>query len=287
MASQRQTQSKTQSFKRKPGQANNERSTGDYNERVNSVCAQWRAARTRVQTTGRATPGRSQTCTNTSSMERRHTTLRHTMCQRRPAKAAGRRRTRRKTNDEDVAMETEDQEEDLQAAEVQELKPEQLDSTKAPRKGQTAERWRCRGRERRRKRRRGKDRQQSQRRGSGRSTESTIHTVPELRWTPCRKLKETQRRSGGRWSYSWSPGTNWLQNSGGVRLLQVSVVPQAASKEKLSEAAASSMWHQYQTLTSALSQQLCEQLRLILEPTTASNSSQCHTPPQSTSADRQ
>uniref|UniRef100_A0A3Q3ARQ7 Midasin n=1 Tax=Kryptolebias marmoratus TaxID=37003 RepID=A0A3Q3ARQ7_KRYMA len=35
------------------------------------------------------------------------------------------------------------------------------------------------------------------------------------------------------------------------------------------DTAASSMWHQYQALTSALSQQLCEQLRLILEPTQA------------------
>lgn len=41
-------------------------------------------------------------------------------------------------NDDDVAMETEDQEEDLQAAEVQELKPEQLDSTKASQKGDTS-----------------------------------------------------------------------------------------------------------------------------------------------------
>ena len=38
-------------------------------------------------------------------------------------------------NNEDVAMETEDQEEDLRAAEVQELKPEQLDSTKGSEKG--------------------------------------------------------------------------------------------------------------------------------------------------------
>ena len=29
------------------------------------------------------------------------------------------------------------------------------------------------------------------------------------------------------------------------------------------------MWHQYQTLTSGLAQQLCEQLRMILEPTQA------------------
>ena len=38
-------------------------------------------------------------------------------------------------DDEDAAMETESQEEDLQAAEVQELKPEQLDSIKASQKG--------------------------------------------------------------------------------------------------------------------------------------------------------
>ncbi|TKS75776.1 Midasin MIDAS-containing protein [Collichthys lucidus] len=38
-------------------------------------------------------------------------------------------------NDEDVAMETENQEEDLEAAEVQELKPKQLDSTKTSQKG--------------------------------------------------------------------------------------------------------------------------------------------------------
>lgn len=37
----------------------------------------------------------------------------------------------------------------------------------------------------------------------------------------------------------------------------------------LQESAASCMWHQFQHLTSALSQQLCEQLRLILEPTQA------------------
>jgi len=35
------------------------------------------------------------------------------------------------------------------------------------------------------------------------------------------------------------------------------------------EREAATMWHKYQTLTSALSQQLCEQLRLILEPTQA------------------
>uniref|UniRef100_A0A8B9KTP9 Midasin n=1 Tax=Astyanax mexicanus TaxID=7994 RepID=A0A8B9KTP9_ASTMX len=39
--------------------------------------------------------------------------------------------------------------------------------------------------------------------------------------------------------------------------------------ETLKESAAAGMWQQYQALTSPLSQQLCEQLRLILEPTQA------------------
>lgn len=49
----------------------------------------------------------------------------------------------------------------------------------------------------------------------------------------------------------------------------------------IQESAAASMWHQYQNLTSALSQQLCEQLRLILEPTQAAKlkSGAAHSPP--------
>lgn len=35
------------------------------------------------------------------------------------------------------------------------------------------------------------------------------------------------------------------------------------------EKAAAEMWHSYLILTAPLSQQLCEQLRLILEPTQA------------------
>ncbi|XP_053301820.1 midasin [Pleuronectes platessa] len=125
--------------------------------------------------------------------------------------------------DEDVAMETEDQEEDLRAADVQELKPEQLDSTKASQKGvDSGEMDVQRQGEEEEDQERWKDRQRlAEDRRAERSTESTIHTIPEL-------LMDT-----------------------------------------MEESAAASMWHQYQTLTSALSQQLCEQLRLILEPTQA------------------
>ena len=43
------------------------------------------------------------------------------------------------------------------------------------------------------------------------------------------------------------------------------------------------MWHQYQTLTSGLSQQLCEQLRMILEPTQAAKLKSVPSPPTSVS----
>lgn len=50
-------------------------------------------------------------------------------------KAAGPQQDHDDENDEDVAMATEVQEEDFHATDVQELKPEQLDSTKASQKG--------------------------------------------------------------------------------------------------------------------------------------------------------
>lgn len=50
-------------------------------------------------------------------------------------KAAGPQQDHDEENDEEVAMATEDHEEELHAAEVQKLKPEQVDSTKASQKG--------------------------------------------------------------------------------------------------------------------------------------------------------
>ena len=114
-----------------------------------------------MQTTGRATPSRTLSCTSTSNRERRPTTLRHTVSDHTytqvahenlrsgffkqivvfpdvasadQQKTAGPQQDQDQ-KDEDVAMETEDQEEDLKAADVKELKPEQLDSTKASQKG--------------------------------------------------------------------------------------------------------------------------------------------------------
>lgn len=50
-------------------------------------------------------------------------------------KAAGPQQDHDDENDEDVAMATENQEEDIHATEIQGLKPEQLDHTKTSQKG--------------------------------------------------------------------------------------------------------------------------------------------------------
>ncbi|XP_035472852.1 midasin isoform X2 [Scophthalmus maximus] len=253
MSSQTQTQSKTQSFKRKPGQADNERSTGDYNERIN------KRLRTVESSKDRSADNRQSDAQQESDLyehiqqgETAYDTQTYDVASADQQKAAGTKQDEDQ-DDEDVAMETEDQQEDLQAAEVQELKPEQLDSSKASQKGvDSGEMEVQRQGEEEEDQERWKDRQPP--RGeerAERSTESTIHTVPELLLDTMQKNEsdpDEMRREMEQQLEAWhklAPGT------------------------QEEESTAASMWHQYQTLTSALSQQLCEQLRLILEPTQA------------------
>ncbi|XP_035534963.1 midasin [Morone saxatilis] len=254
MASQTHTQDKTQSFKRKPGQADNERSTGDYNERVN------KRLRTVESSKDRTEDGRQSDAQQESDLyehikqgETAYDTQTYDVASADQQKAAGTQQDQDEDqNDEDVAMETENQEEDLQAAEVQELKPEQLDSTKASQTGVDSGEMEVQRQGEGEEEERWKDRQNIREdERAERSTESTIHTVPELLLDTMQKAErdpEEMRREMELQLEAWhklAPGTQ---------------------KE---ESAAASMWHQYQNLTSALSQQLCEQLRLILEPTQA------------------
>ncbi|XP_071334594.1 midasin isoform X2 [Trachinotus anak] len=254
MASQRQTQSKTQSFKRKPGQADNERSTGDYNERVN------KRLRTVESSEDRGADSRQSDAQQESDLyehikqgETTYDAQTYDVASADQQKAAGAPQDQDEDqNDEDVAMETDDQEEDLQAAEVQELKPEQLDSTKASRKGaDSGEMEAQRQGEEEEEEERWKDRQHPREERAERSTESTIHTVPEL-------LLDTMQEA--------ERDPEEIRREMELQLEAWHKLAPGAQEE---ESAAASMWHQYQTLTSALSQQLCEQLRLILEPTQA------------------
>ncbi|KAM6992726.1 LOW QUALITY PROTEIN: midasin [Tautogolabrus adspersus] len=254
MASQKQTQDKTQSFKRKPGQADNERSTGDYNERVNKRLRTVESRKDRSEDGGKNDAQQeSDLYEHIKEGESTYDTQTYDVASADQQKAAGPQQDQdEEQNEEDVAMETENQEEDLQAAEVQELKPEQLDSTKASKTGADSGEMEVQTQAEGEEEERWKERLNTREEGrEERSTESTIHTVPELLLDTMQKEErdpEEIRREMELQLEAWhklAPGT------------------------QEEESAAASMWHQYQSLTSALSQQLCEQLRLILEPTQA------------------
>ncbi|KAM9782721.1 LOW QUALITY PROTEIN: midasin [Neosynchiropus ocellatus] len=251
MSVQSPPQRQTQSFKRKPGRADNERSTGNYNERIN------KRLRTVESSSDRDQEPRQSEARQESDLyehikqgEDTYDAQTYDVASAQQQKAAGHQEDQ---EDEDVAMETEEQEE-LRAAEVQELKPEQLDSNKSSRRGLDAGEMEVQKQElEEEEEEQVKDtHHQGEEMRAERSAESTIHTVPELLLDAAmdvRRDPEEVRREMEQQLESWhrlTPGT-----------------PEE-------ESAAASMWHQYQSLTSPLSQQLCEQLRLILEPTQAS-----------------
>ncbi|XP_047429048.1 midasin isoform X2 [Mugil cephalus] len=253
MASERQTRSQTQSFKRKPGQADNERSTGDYNERIN------KRLRTVERSNDRTEDHRQSDAQRESDLyehikqgDTAYDAQTYDVASADQEKAAGPQQDQDEEPNEDVAMETEGQEEELQAAEVQELNPEQLDSSKPSQKGVDGEEMEVQRQTEEEDQEGWKDRQQTREEDrANRSTESTIHTVPEMLLNAMQKTErdpEEIRREMEKQLEAWHKLTPGNQEE---------------------ESAAASMWHQYQTLTSALSQQLCEQLRLILEPTQA------------------
>uniref|UniRef100_A0A3Q4MRM4 Midasin n=1 Tax=Neolamprologus brichardi TaxID=32507 RepID=A0A3Q4MRM4_NEOBR len=230
MASHRQTQSQTQSLKRKPGQADSERSIGDYNKPVNKRLRTVERSKESLENNRQSdTQQVSDLYEHIKHGDPNYDTQTYDVASTEQESTAGPRGQDEDDKEEDLSMETEDQEVDLQAAEVQELKPEQLDSSKA---SQTEMEVQRQGEEQEDERWKEKQQAEEEERAS-RRTDSTIHVVPEL------------------------------------LLDSAQVDSTLCLRSCCQETVAASMWHQYQTLTSALSQQLCEQLRLILEPTQA------------------
>ncbi|KAJ8008932.1 hypothetical protein DPEC_G00083550 [Dallia pectoralis] len=251
MSSQKQSQSKTQSFKRKPGQADNERSTGDYNERINKRLRTVESSAERSKDNGQTDAQQeSDLYEHIKQGETAYDKQTYDVASADQQKPAGAQQDEDE-DDEDIAMDTEEQEEDLQAVEAQELKPEQLDSTRASQKGLDSGELEAQ-RQRDEEEMEPKDAQgQNDEERLERSRESTVHTVPELLTDPLQNPvcdPEELRREMEKQLEDWQ---------------------RQAPGDREEESAAAAMWHQYQTLTSALSQQLCEQLRLILEPTQA------------------
>ncbi|XP_012709437.2 midasin isoform X1 [Fundulus heteroclitus] len=250
MASQAQTRSKTQSFKRKPGQADNERSTGDYNERINkrlrTVESSQECSESR-QTEGQPV---SELYEHIKDGDTAYDAQTYDVASAEQQKAAGPPKNQNEDENDDVAMETEDQVEQLLSVTVEELKPDQLDSSKSYQKGVESGDIEAQMQDEQDERL--KDQQQPrEEERAPRSSQSTIHTVPAFLLNTLQKPERDPEELRKEME------------------LQLEAWRKLASGIQEEEAAAASMWLQYQALTSALSQQLCEQLRLILEPTQA------------------
>ncbi|KFV78000.1 Midasin, partial [Struthio camelus australis] len=254
MASQKQSRKNTQSFKRKPGQADNERSMGDHNERVH------KRLRT-VESDSEAKQNTAQPKQNVEEADAfEHIKQGSESYDAQTYDVASKEQEKpvmpleeEEGAPEDVPMETEMQnDEDLKAVDTEELKPETRKSTatKNPGSGeieveiQTSE---------------SEDVNDSTAENPPKVTEekpernkdSTIHTAHQfLVDTPQPIVRDPEelRRELERQLEAWQ-------------------TQQSGNPDEEKEAA--QLWQRYLALTAPLSQQLCEQLRLILEPTQA------------------
>ncbi|XP_038203307.1 midasin isoform X3 [Arvicola amphibius] len=255
LASQRKTNKNTQSFKRKPGQADNERSMGDHSEHVHKRLRTVDTDRNSEQ--GPAPPQPQAQVEDSDTFEHikqgsdaydAQTYDVASTEQQQTTKDA--RQDQEEEEAEDILMDTE--EELLRAEDTEQLKPEAVKSDPAAASGshemdmdtQTV-----------------KTKEDQDPRTSAshqetekpeRSRDSTIHTLRQFLVDPVFQplLKDVSelRQEMERQLETWQ-----AHDYGN------------AEEEK----AAAEMWQSYLVLTATLSQQLCEQLRLLLEPTQA------------------
>ncbi|KAF4099466.1 hypothetical protein G5714_019592 [Onychostoma macrolepis] len=251
MSSHKQRQRNTQSFKRKPGQADNERSLGDYNERVKKRLrtVDKREEKTQDQSQPN-TQQESDLYEHVKHGEERYDAQTYDTASAEQQKPTGVKQEE-EDEDDDIAMDVEE-EKDLQAVEAQELKPEKLNDNKASQKGvECGDMEAQKQADEEEKEKPETQRSSNEEEMKERSDESTIHTVPELlmdmQKVPLKNPEELRREME----------------------LQLEAWQRQTLGSQEEESAAAVLWHQYQALTSPLSQQLCEQLRLVLEPTQA------------------
>ncbi|XP_072912476.1 midasin [Hemitrygon akajei] len=253
-ASQRQSQDKTQSYKRKPGHADNERTMGDRNERVSKRLKTVEADSAQQQDTAQSEQGVKEADIYEHVKEGcdSYDTQTYDAATTEQQKVGGAGQEEQDEDSESIEMET-IQEEELECVDVQELKPEKeksststasgydnLEAELHPPKPEDIDDTKD-------------DSSDSEKElSTERSRESTIHTRHEL-------LTEDMEQST-------VPDPEELRKQ---LEEQLSAWQNEEAGDPEQEKAAAAMWQQYQTLTAPLSQQLCEQLRLILEPTQA------------------
>ncbi|XP_067882619.1 midasin [Heterodontus francisci] len=255
VTSQRQSRDKTQSYKRKPGRADNERTTGDRSECVSKRLKMVEANSAAQQDTTQSEQQvkEADIYEHIKEGSDSYDAQTYDVATAEQQKPSGPEQEEQdKEESEAIEMET-DQEEALQNVDIRELKPEKEKSSSTtvpgsddnlgefqlpkPEEVDTAT----------------DDWSESENEISERNSESTIHTLHEL------LTEDIEQRAVS------DPEELRKQLE---EQLDAWRNEEAGNPEQ--EKAAAEMWQQYQALTAPLSQQLCEQLRLVLEPTQAS-----------------
>ncbi|NXU56757.1 MDN1 protein, partial [Turnix velox] len=255
MASQKQSRKNTQSFKRKPGQADNERSMGDHNEHIHKRLRTIESSSEAKQDTTQPKPNveEADAFEHIKQSSEYYDAQTYDVATEEQEKPIMPLEEKEERDSEDAAMETEMQDdEDLRAVDTEELKPERKTSTATKTPGpremepeiqtfdpedvneSTTEKLPTVTEEK-----------------PERSRDSTIHTAHQfLMDTPQHIVRDPEelRKELERQLEAWQ-------------------TQQSGTPEEEKEAA--QLWQRYLVLTAPLSQQLCEQLRLILEPTQA------------------
>ncbi|NXI53175.1 MDN1 protein, partial [Chloroceryle aenea] len=255
VASQKQSRKNTQSFKRKPGQADNERSMGDHNEHIHK----------RLRTIESSSEAKQNTAQPKQSVEEAdafehikqgsesYDAQTYDVASKEQEKPLVPPEEKEEGHSEDAAMETEMQsDEDLRAVDTEELKPEKKTptATKTPGPGEAETEIQTFDLEDVNDSTTEKLLKVTEEKPE-RSKDSTIHTAHQfLMDTPQHIIRDPEelRKELEKQLEAWQ-------------------TQQSGTPEEEKEAA--ELWQRYLVLTAPLSQQLCEQLRLILEPTQA------------------
>ncbi|XP_053447165.1 midasin isoform X2 [Nycticebus coucang] len=254
LASQKHTRKNTQSFKRKPGEADNERSMGNHSEhvhkRLRTVDADSHSEQSPAQPWVQVEDadafehikqGNDSYDAQTYDVASKE--------QQQSSKEAG--RDQEEEEMEDILMDTEEREE-LTTVDMEPLEPEEVKSgTTATFSSDEVETQSVKT-EKDEALSTDKSDKETENGKPERSRDSTIHTAHQFLmgtiYQPFLKDVSELRQELERQLETWQP-----HDSG----------------DPEEEKAAAEMWQSYLVLTAPLSQQLCEQLRLILEPTQA------------------
>ncbi|KAJ1151695.1 hypothetical protein NDU88_004475 [Pleurodeles waltl] len=257
LASQKQSTRQTQSFKRKLGEADNERSLGDHSERVQKRLRMVKSSGEEKESTPAETKVEEadfyehmKEGTESYDAQTYDVASKEQQTMVKPSND----KQEDETDAENTSMEVDEKNEDLKAVPADELKPDDVKSSDSKIKGSDGSEMEIQGPECEKDK---EDRKENvppePNEKLGRSKDSTVHTAYQF-LTEITPLKMSQDSVELRVALE--------------KQLEAWQALQPGSPDE--EKAAAEMWQQYLLLTASLSQQLCEQLRLILEPTQAS-----------------